>query len=76
MWARAAAGYNPTALSVKAGLAKGHVAMIESRVRVAITNKTAKALADVLGIPWAWLAEGDGDPPTEAQIKRAVAGAA
>jgi transcriptional regulator with XRE-family HTH domain len=75
-WARTASGLNRTALSVRAGLVKGHVALIEDRLRVNIDIETAKKIASVLGVNWQWLRLGEGDPPTEAQIKKAVAGAA
>jgi transcriptional regulator with XRE-family HTH domain len=75
-WARTASGLNRTALSVRAGLVKGHVALIEDRRRVNIDIETAQKIAAVLGVDWQWLRLGEGDPPTEAQIKKAVAGAA
>ena len=75
-WARSASGLTAYALSLKASLSKTHVAMIENHKRVDIEVATAQAIATVLGISWVWLLAGEGEPPTEAQIKKAVAGAA
>lgn len=71
-WARSVAGLSAYALSVKAKLAKGHVLLIETHVRRNIDVKTAQSIAAVLGISWAWLLSGEGDPPTEAQIQQAI----
>lgn len=72
-WARTTYGLTQYALSLRAGLVKGHVGQIENRERVDIAKKTAKQLASVLGVAWPWLLDGDGEPPTVAQIKRAAA---
>lgn len=73
-WARGIAGLSPEALSVRAGLAKSHVRLIESRRGMNVV--TAQKIAPVLGVAWAWLLSGEGDAPTEEQIKQAIAGAA
>lgn len=75
-WARGVAGLSAQGLSRKAGLNKTHVAYIENRTRQAIDLGTARALAGVLGVSWVWLLAGEGERPTEAQIKRASQGAA
>jgi transcriptional regulator with XRE-family HTH domain len=75
-WARSVSGLNLSGLSLHAGLSKSHVGMIERGERAEPTRKTIQALASALGVSKAWLEDGEGDPPTEAQIKKAVAGAA
>ncbi len=71
-WARSVSGLSAYALSNKAGLTPTHVALIESGRRQNIEVKTAKGLAAVLGIHWAWLLTGEGPRPTEAQIRNAL----
>lgn len=75
-WARTASGMTAYALSIRAGLSKTHCSMIENRERRKIEVETAQKISAVLGIPWPWLLSGEGNAPTEAQIKKAVAGAA
>ena len=75
-WARERSGLSAEALSLKAGLAKSHVRLIERGTRRRIDIVTAQKIASALGIAWAWLLSGEGEPPTEAQIQQAIAGAA
>lgn len=76
-WARAASGLSAYALSRRAGLGSvTHVALIENRDRKNIDIKTAQSIARALGLSWVWLLSGEGDIPTEKEIKSAVRGAA
>lgn len=75
-WVRELSGLSCEALSLRAGLAKSHVRLIECRKRRRIDIITAQKIATVLGIAWAWLLSGEGEPPTGAQIQQAIAGAA
>lgn len=71
-WIRAASGLSAGALSDMAGLTRSHVALIESGAKKNIHMKTARCIAEVLGISWSWLLSGEGEPPTEMQIQKAV----
>lgn len=64
--ARAPTGLNQTALSLAAGLARGHVGTIERGEVDAMTAETAQKLAPILKVSWQWLVSGEGDGPTEA----------
>lgn len=74
-WARTVSGLSAYALSLRAKLTKTHVSQIEKGDRHPEAD-TARAICAVLDISWVWLLYGEGPAPTEAQIKKAVAGAA
>jgi transcriptional regulator with XRE-family HTH domain len=75
-FARGMSGLSQNALSIRSGLSKAHVNLIESGTRRRIDVHTAQAIAGVLGISWAWLLSGEGDAPTAEQIQQAITGAA
>jgi hypothetical protein len=58
-----------------AGKAPGHVAMLEARPHVDLYVSTALAYARIFGATLDYLATGAGRPPTEAQLREAVAAA-
>ena len=58
--ARERAGLSARALSLKAGLAPGHVGTIEGNPDTGPTLSTAAALAEALGVRLEWLASGSG----------------
>lgn len=64
--ARATTSLNQTALSLAAGLARGHVGTIERGEVDAMTAETAQKLAPILKVSWQWLVSGEGDGPSEA----------
>jgi len=70
--ARAASGLSARELSLRAKLAEGHVSLIEKRRRKNIDMGTAKKLAGVLCVSWIWLLSGEGDAPTNDQIREAA----
>lgn len=73
--ARGLAGLSSNRLSLLAGLSKSHVALIEGELRLKLGMETVSRLAVTLGVSSDWLNAGDGPPPTEDQVKRAVAAA-
>jgi transcriptional regulator with XRE-family HTH domain len=69
---RELAGVKAHALSLYAGLAQGHVGMIE-RGRVAEpTRDTLEAIGRATGASWLWLLAGEGDPPTRDEVRSAL----
>lgn len=69
--ARELGGLSARKLSALAGLASGHVTLIEHR-RKTVEARTAIRLANALGVSPDWLIEGKGEPPTARQVKRAL----
>ena len=65
--ARALTGLNQTALSLAAGLARGHVGTIERGEVDAMTAETAQKLAPILKVSWQWLVSGEGGGPEPTQ---------
>lgn len=70
-WARGISGLSAWALSKKAKLSCAHVGLIENGKRTHIHEATAKSLAEQLGVSWVWLLTGEGDEPSEEQIRAA-----
>lgn len=70
--ARTLAGLSARALDILAGMAIGHVSLIEAGRRVEISGETAHRLSRPLGISMSWLVSGDGPPPDRRTIARAV----
>lgn len=53
--ARLSAGLSARGLDKKAGITRGHTSLIEAGVRPNVELKTARALADALGVSLDWL---------------------
>lgn len=74
--ARAVSGVSATALSLQAGLSRGHVSLLESR-RGRVDAQTAWTLAELLGVSPQWLITGKGEAPpalVRAHIRRRASG--
>ena len=64
-WARTQAGFERRELARLAGLgSETHVGLIESGERPDPRGSTIKKLAQALGVPFGWLAAGEGEQPT------------
>lgn len=59
-------------LSGLAGVAAGHVALLESGEREHPRSDTLVALARVLGVSLDWLVSGNGETPTVESVRAAV----
>lgn len=70
---RNAAGLERSELGELAGLSPALVGMIERGDRTNIAATTATSLARVLGTRAEYLVDGEGDPPTDADVREAVA---
>lgn len=73
--ARVLGGIPGSTLDRLAGLAEGHVRLIETGRRPNPEAATLEPLACVLGVSLDWLIAGKGVPPSEEQVKAAVAAA-
>ena len=72
-WARGVAGVTQERLAKLCGISGPHVSLIESGGRTDLKLRVLVALAQGLGVSMEWLATGAGDPPTEEQIRQAIA---
>ena len=75
-FARGLSGLSQRALSLRAGLTRPHVGMIESGARRELRYETMRALATTLGVSIPWLMIGEGVTPSERTIRTAVGRAA
>lgn len=73
--AREAAGLKARELDRLAGITEGHTSFIENGKIANPSTDTARALAHVLGLSLDYLLSGVGSPPTEGEIRTAVASA-
>lgn len=74
---RTKAGLSVSELARAAGLkSPSHVGLIERGERTEIAAQTALALSKTLGVSVEWLVNGEGDEPTEDEVKTAVERAA
>lgn len=72
-WARETARLSQRELARRAGLgSERHVGLIEAGERPNVELKTLQGVAGVLGVTIGWLANGEGDPPTEESIRAAA----
>jgi transcriptional regulator with XRE-family HTH domain len=70
--ARELAQLSRTDLSELAGLARGHVALLEAGKRPNLGVFTIAPIARVLGVSLDWLIAGKGEPPPASTIQAAV----
>lgn len=70
--ARIRAGLSARRLDDLAGLTPGYTSLIEAGKRANIGARTADAIARVVGVSLDWLIRGDGNEPTDQQVRRAV----
>jgi transcriptional regulator with XRE-family HTH domain len=72
-FARGLTGLKAHELSVLAGFAAGYVGLIENNRRSDLRISTVKRLSTTLGVDFAWLAIGQGAPPTAKVVRKAIA---
>ncbi len=72
---RGSAGISQRELSRLSGLAPPHVGAIESGDIESPSGKALALIATTLGCSLDWLVRGAGEPPTEEEVKAAVASA-
>lgn len=72
IYLRQASGRSSSGFSVAAGLSRSAVRLIEVGTRGQPEMATISAICRVTGASLDWLANGDGDPPAEVDIRNTI----